>query len=353
MLRPSAQAPRPRLLVLLPLLLLALAGPPARAQGGVDYTGTGGGDTVQGRLIFPSGRRADIRLKVKLASTGAGDLSVLTDANGSFGFRSLRPGHYTLIIEGGEQFESVQESIYIEPHNISSKRGTSLPPLTRPYTVQIYLRPKRVGREEGKTGVVNALLASVPKAAVDLYRKGVEAGRKAGGVKTAIEHLKAAVALHPDFALAHNELGVQYLRAGQADKAAESLRAALKLTPEEFSPRLNYGIALSEQKKFAEAEAELRKALLKNDSSPAAHYYLGVALHKQRKFPDAKKEFERTIELAGDALPPAYYYLGGICWAEGEYKRAADSLETYLRLVPDAPDAERIRGTIKQLRDRQ
>jgi regulator of sirC expression with transglutaminase-like and TPR domain len=36
-----------------------------------------------------------------------------------------------------------------------------------------------------------------------------------------------------------------------------------------------------------------------------------------------------------------------------DYKRAADELETYLKLVPNAADAERTRATIKDLRAKQ
>ena len=38
--------------------------------------------------------------------------------------------------------------------------------------------------------------------------------------------------------------------------------------------------------------------------------------------------------------------------SEAEAKRAADELETYLKLAPSAPDAERLRTTIKDLRAR-
>jgi regulator of sirC expression with transglutaminase-like and TPR domain len=36
-----------------------------------------------------------------------------------------------------------------------------------------------------------------------------------------------------------------------------------------------------------------------------------------------------------------------------QYKRAADELEAYLKLAPSAPDAERLRTTIKELRARR
>src|SRR3954462_2506492 len=98
------------------ILLVAICASAARAQIGVEDMGTGGKHVIQGRIVFPSGRRAgsDTRLKVRLQTQSAGELSVYTDSNGYFGFRSLESGSYTVIIEGGNDFETVRESIYIE-----------------------------------------------------------------------------------------------------------------------------------------------------------------------------------------------------------------------------------------------
>ena len=69
-----------------------------------------------------------------------------------------------------------------------------------------------------------------------------------------------------------------------------------------------------------------------------------------RQLDEAEKELQRAITLGADEMSLAHYYLGGIYWGRREYKRAADELETYLRLAPQAPDAERVRNTIKELR---
>jgi regulator of sirC expression with transglutaminase-like and TPR domain len=49
-------------------------------------------------------------------------------------------------------------------------------------------------------------------------------------------------------------------------------------------------------------------------------------------------------------MAPAHRMLGGIYWARKKYKLAADELETYLKLTPNAPDAEQTRETVKKLR---
>ena len=57
-----------------------------------------------------------------------------------------------------------------------------------------------------------------------------------------------------------------------------------------------------------------------------------------------------AIDSSGNQLTIAHYYLGGLYWRRREYNRAADELEIYLRLTPEAPDAKRVSGTIKELR---
>lgn len=334
-----------RLLFATLLFVVPLTSPVLAQGSGIDLTGTGGAHTIQGRIYFPSGRQAETLIKVKLESTNSGELSVLADANGSFAFRSLEPGSYTVIIEGGDQYETLRENIFIDKDVGHVRSGA------RNIIVPIYLLPKRSARGT-KPGVLNAALASVPAPARELYNKALESAH-AGDSKKAIEQLKNALSYYPEFALALNELGVQYLRLGQADKAVEALRAALKISPDDFTSRLNYGIALLEKKDFAEAEKQLRQAIKKNETSPTAHMYLGLTMISLRNYEEAQKELERAITVGGDALATVHYYLGGLLWSKKEYKRAADELEKYLKLIPNAANAERTRSAIKELRNKQ
>lgn len=131
------------------------------------------------------------------------------------------------------------------------------------------------------------------------------------------------------------------------------LASAVKLAPGEFLPRLNYGIALLNQKKFAEAEPQLRAALKKNEKSPTTHMYLGIVLMNLHNLDEAEKELQRAVSSNSSEVGQSHRYLGGIYWGKRDYKRAAAELETYLKLFPKAPDAERTRAAIKELRSKQ
>lgn len=328
--------------------LLAAVSAASAQSGGVDFTGTNGKHRIKGYLYFPSGRSVDTRLKVKLESLNSGTLTVMTDSNGSFSFMGLAPGSYTIVIES-EDYETARESVYIDT-DARSRRGVNTISAPRVYTVMVYLQLKRAKTTE-KAGVINAALANVPQQARDLYRQALEASQ-GGNHQRAVELLKGAVSLYPEFALAFNELGTQYLRLGRPGEAAEALRSALKYSPDNFNVLLNYGIALLNKKEFAEAETQLRLALRQKEYSPLAHMYLGIALINLRKYEEAESSLSRAITAGGEGLSLVHYYLGGIYWRKREYKRAAEQLEKYLQLSPKAPDAEKIRATIKDLRSK-
>jgi tetratricopeptide (TPR) repeat protein len=159
-----------------------------------------------------------------------------------------------------------------------------------------------------------------------------------------------------------NELGVQYLKVGQVNQAIAPLRAATSLSPDAATPKLNLGIALLETHQYPDAETQLRNAL-RIGPTPTTHMYLGLTLAHLKNSSEAEKELKAALDGGGNQLPIAHYYLGGLYWQlagevpevevekrRGYSRAAADELEMYLRLTPNAPDAERVRGTIKQLR---
>jgi Flp pilus assembly protein TadD len=329
------------------LILLTTAA--ALAQGsGRETTGTGGKHVITGKIFFPSGRRAEGSIQVKLQSYSQGEVSTMADSNASFTFSSLAPGNYTVVVIAGGDYEIAREGVTVDSDLNLSRSGISLNPATRRYTVMITLQPKREVQNRTKASVINAALAEVPEAARALYQQAVESA-KTGDSTKAIDSLKAAISLYPKFPLALNELGVQYLRLGQAARAVEPLRSASKLSPDVFSPHLNLGIALLETRQLSEAEMELRAAI-KINATPTAHMYLGLTLISSRRFEEAQQELETAIANGGEKLAQAHKYLGGLYWQKRDYRRAADEFEAYLRLTPDAPDAERVRGTIKDLR---
>jgi tetratricopeptide (TPR) repeat protein len=336
--------------LLLIVIAILIVTPVVHAQGsGKSTTGTGGIHVIQGYIFFPSGRKADGTIIVKLQSYNSGELQVIPDSSGTFTFSNLAPGNYTVVINAGDEYEIAREGVYIDTDLNLSRTGARVPPTTRRYTVMAHLQLKT--KAGTKPAVLNAALANVPEKARKLYERGVEQARAEDPAKASVS-LKEAVSLYPNFPLALNELGVQYLKLRQVNKAVEVLKEACRLNPEAFPSRLNLGIALLEAKQFSDAEGHLREAVKGNPAAATAHMYLGIALLRLNKYDEAEKELLVATTANANQLAMANYYLGGLYWRKQDYPRAVEQLEKYLALTPNAPDAERVRTTIKDLRSR-
>ena len=313
----------------------AIAQAPGSSRNGGLPSGEGN-VMLQGRIYFPSGQTASgrtIRVSLESASAFGGGNTAVPDQDGVFRFQGLVPGNYTVVVDAGSEFEKAREPVGIYA-------GTS----GKVVQVSIQLQPK--------VDSSNPLFAGVPSNALNFYQKGTAAARK-GDAKAAAESFSAAVTAHPNFPIALNELGKQYMILKQWDKAGETYEALLKIKPNDATSHLDLGIVAFNKKKFEDAESHLRKALELNSAGPSAHYYLGLTLISLKRYPEALTEFEATVANGGENLALAHKYLGGLYMSAKKNQQAADELEKYLKLDPKAEDAERIKGTIKDLRSKQ
>lgn len=327
-------------------MLIFLCSTMASAQvSGIDPDpggGTGGTNTIQGTIFLQAGKRLDRRAKVKLTGLASGEQFQMSDDSGAFSFRRLQGGTYTVVIDAGKEFELAAETVdIVEPPRRRGDRGITVP-------VYITLQP-RTSSGSGGPGTVDAKAPGFPEAAGELYKQAI-ASAKAGDTKKAIDELEKALRLYPNFMAALNQLGVQFMELKEWQKAAGALRKAIAIAPEAFHPRLNYGIVLVQMKNYKDAAAELNIAVQKDSSSGPAQFYLGRAMVSLGKYDTAETVLRQTIVIGGEEAVEAHRYLGAVYIEKHHSARAADELDTYLKLAPKAKDAERIRGIIKDLR---
>jgi tetratricopeptide (TPR) repeat protein len=324
-------------------LLVLINSDDLRAQGGIDLeprgaprTGMGGNNSVEGQVLDPSGRPYQGRMRVVLSGT-RGDLSTMTNDNGEFIFRRLPTGLYQLTVEAGEKFQPVYQSV-----DVRSIMGG------RRNVINVDLRYRE--SKEAKPGVIDVALPGVPKDAVKLYLKARESQQK-GDVLKAVEQLKAALAIHPTFVAALNELGVQYIGLERLDEAGQALAEALKIAPENVRLRADLGLLLMQKNLYADAEEQLRWVVARDDKSARTRLYLGRTLIGLRNYDEAEKELREAIRLGDQSMSVAHRFLAAIYIERGELEKAAGELEAFLRIDPQDKNAGTIRDTIKQLKN--
>ncbi len=313
---------------------------PAQIAGGLNETTVtrlGGNNYIVGTVFWPSGKPINRRMQVKLITERIGEILTETDDRGQFVFSGIPIGSYTIVIDREDEFEAVYQQVDLAGRsNIPQK-----------YTASIRLISRTKG--PGKARVVDAERLKVPQEANEAFEKAAEFS-KDGDLKGAIEKLKKAIEIYPAFLDAHNELGVQYMKMGDLAKAEEALKAALAVKGNAFEPLLNLGITYFRQKRFDQAEARIRASIEASPASPIAFMYLGRTLSAVSKFEDSEKAFETALRLSDGKMPEVHRFFAQLYIEKGEYRRAADKLETYLRLVPEPADKAALKKTLAQLR---
>jgi len=302
-------------------------------------TNLGGMNSIIGTVFTPAGRPIERRVRVRLSTMTRGDRVFPTNENGAFAFRGLPTGSYTITIDKEADYKPFTSSV-----DVRQFRGGP----AQVFTLNIRLEFK--DREVAKPAVLNAEFANVPKKALDHYNTAIEQSKK-GDRTGAIEHLKLAIAEHPSFTQAFNELGVQYLNLNLLTEADEAFQSALKIDPESFPALINRGIANVMMKRYGEAIPILRKALVKDDQSAVAHYFVGQSLANLGLFDEAEKELLTALKLGKEEMKEAHRILAIIYASRGAKIKAAEELEAYLKLAPDTPDAEKLKEMIRKFRE--
>ena len=170
-------------------------------------------------------------------------------------------------------------------------------------------------------------------------------------VKAALKHLDEAIGIYPDFALAYNEKGLLLVREKELDKALEAFVKAIQIKPDYFDAKLNFGFTLLSQRNYEKAELVLRDLLQQKSEMPTLNMYLGIALLGLKKTDEAEAALTKAVSLkGGENLAQAHRYLGGIYMQKKKNAEAITELEKYLQLSPKAPDADKIRASIEDLK---
>lgn len=293
---------------------------------------------IRGKVILPGGAAISQAAKVTLLNVrGTRDI-VFTDNQGLFEFRSLIPGEYTLEIEGDRlRFDVSNERVQVY-------KGT-------PSFVTIALKEKSADGESKPAGNVISV-GETGKDVPDKARKEFELASKlsqAGKAPEAIDHLRKAITIYPNYMMAHNDLGAQFLERGNLDEAATEFRRAIAIDAKAFNPYLNLGVVLLRQKKFTEAADTLRKALSLESGSPAAKLYLGLALMNTNDLTEAERELKAAYNLGGASYTDALFYLGELYMKRGARELARQAFEAYLHAEPNAANTAQARKLISIL----
>ncbi|MFZ2302847.1 MAG: tetratricopeptide repeat protein, partial [Gallionella sp.] len=130
--------------------------------------------------------------------------------------------------------------------------------------------------------------------------------KRAGRNSEALEFVQKGAALSPDYAAAHNNLGIILFDFRRMEEAEASYLRALQLKPDFAEAHNNLGSALRHMGRLEEAEASCRRALEIRPGNADAHNNLGGILHNLGQLDQAEASCRRALQLRPDFAEAAY-----------------------------------------------
>jgi Tfp pilus assembly protein PilF len=326
--------------VALLLLLLLVSSSSISAQGG---------SVLEGKVITPSGIQPTNPVRVKLTFNGRPIHETFTDLSGRFSFPGLKSGTYQLTAEGdGLTFETTAVTADI-PFG-GNGQG---------FTQDIQLRPIRNKPNTGP-GVINAFTQNVPAAA----KQALEAGLKlAGEGKTpeAIENMRKAIQLFPEYFDAHLQLGNVFLKADQLPDAIAELDRAREINPNDERAYQSFGLLLMKQRNYAVAVAVFAEAARLNPGNAMNAVMRATALIHQAAGSEDERSYllsraeialTQASNLSENKLKPDTMTMALFYELKGDPERAAAELESYMKKSPQLKNSAALQSEVKRLRDK-
>lgn len=281
---------------------------------------------------------ADIRVEL-LNEVDSVIRTVKTDGSGLFVFRKLSDGTFQVRIQtSGTNYVS-------QTKRIDLARPTGFGAAFE--EIDFILTTGGKASSAVKPGVV--FVQEVPDAARKQYQKGTELLEK-NKRPEAFAALKSAIDIFPQYFDALEMLGTEQVKDAQYEAAIPLLTKALEINSRGFASCFALGVAQYNLKQLQPAIESFKRAVLLNEKSINANLWLGIALRQTSRPDEAEAYLKRADLLAESKLPDAHWQLALLFNQLKRFKEAADELEKFLKVQPDARDAELIKKLIQRLR---
>lgn len=309
------------------------------------------GNQIMGH-ISDSNRQPVARIYVELMNDYYQMLRrVQTDGSGFYSFSNISAGNFKVkVVSSGTDFLEQTQDVTIT--NFVTNTGTAIIVGGRDsQQVDFILRSKTEMRGvAARIAPGTVFVQEVPAEAKRTYDRAVAELDKEKPRAEAIEELKKAVDLFPNYYMALERLGMEYIKRKQYEPANVVLSKAVEVYPRGYMSLYSLGFVLHNLKQHEAAAGMLNRAIAVSPNSINAHLWLAIVLRHEGQLDQAEAHLKRANELGKGQIPETHWQLALLYNQLKRSEQAADELETFLKLQPDSRDAEQIRTLIKRLR---
>ena len=182
-----------------------------------------------------------------------------------------------------------------------------------------------------------SLTKQYPKAFVVWNLMGASAAQL-GQLDQAILAFKKVLAIRPDKADAHYNMGLALKELGRVEEALQAYSKALAIKPDYAEAYNNMGNALREQDKLQEAIQAFNKALTIKPDYAEAHNNIGISLREQGKLQESIQAHDKALGIKPN-YAEAYNNMGLTLKEQGKLEEAIAAYKQAIAIKPDFSEA--------------
>lgn len=267
---------------------------------------------------------------------------IRTTTSGRFSFSVNKQGNYFVKVfaTGTNYLDAIEPVEIVNVTQFSSDNAY----------VDVYLKFDKRKINTGIAGVTDAVFVQeIPDEARRLYKSGVK--DLENNNDKGFDEIEAALKIFPTYFDALNKLGCTYVQRQQYPKSVPYLVRSIDINQKSFSSYYALAYAAYKLNQFEEGITAAMAATTLRPNSVNAQLLHGTLLRLEGQYEKAEKTLLAAKSLSKETpMAEIHWQLALLYNKLGRDKEAADELETYLKIQPDADNKKEIKDLISKLR---
>jgi tetratricopeptide (TPR) repeat protein len=299
--------------------------------------------TIYGAVRLPDGSRAPKAI-VLLSSQMNPSLQVFADDLGRYEITNVPSGRYWLTAANRSDPEQFSEPVEVEMSRSTPSR----------LLINIYLRtgakvePGKPLRSEVIT--LTEAAQRIPKSAQKAFNQALKYRAK-NQYEKAMESYSHSIDIFPTYMQAYAGRGHLHILMNRLEEAAADFARALELDKSCEPALRGMGTCKFLQEDWEGAIEYFERAISVSPRNAINHLFFGVCSSQLDRRNIARAALEKALAIDPRGAVRAHVHLANLWIKEKRPHEAIAELEAYLAAVPNAPDAERQRALLAQLRN--
>jgi len=173
--------------------------------------------------------------------------------------------------------------------------------------------------------------------------------KEEGRLDLATQAFGGAIRLDPHYIRAYTMLAAVQIAKGSMPEAIEEYKQALAMQPKSVSAHLGLADVYKKERRWDEASTQINAVLSTSPKNASAHLAMAQILEARGELDGAMREYE-MLKTIKPSESESYLGIARISEQQSDYRRAADELQTALKMMPgNATVQDRLAGDMLKI----